>query len=126
MDEFVLCRKIEESLRKRSTTECLAWCSENRVSLRKLKVVQRLPLDFLHLLCQSTLEFDLRLQQFVELVREGRRKDAMMHSKKFLAPYQGTHFSQIQAAAGLLAMVPTTHHSRYKVRARGIVWSCRP
>jgi len=38
VDVFVQCARIEASLRRGSTTECLAWCSENRNTLRKSKV----------------------------------------------------------------------------------------
>ena len=38
VDVFVQCAKIEASLRRGSTTECLAWCVENKNTLRKNKV----------------------------------------------------------------------------------------
>ena len=38
LDVFVRCQKIEESLRKRSTQECLAWCFEHRPMMRKTNV----------------------------------------------------------------------------------------
>ena len=38
VDAFVQCAKIEASLRRGSTTECLAWCVENKNTLRKNKV----------------------------------------------------------------------------------------
>jgi macrophage erythroblast attacher len=38
----------------------------------------------------------------------------MAHSKRFLAPHAETHFLDIQRAAGLLAIVPTTTVNRYK------------
>jgi len=38
VDVFVQCARIETSLKRGSTTECLAWCSENRNTLRKIKV----------------------------------------------------------------------------------------
>ncbi|KAA8915080.1 CTLH/CRA C-terminal to lish motif domain-containing protein [Sphaerosporella brunnea] len=96
---FSGCMRIEKSLRNRNTQEALAWCLENKAALRKMK---------------STLEFELRLQQYVELVRAKRHKDAMAHSKRFLAPHAETHFADIQKAAGLLAMVPETSVGRYK------------
>jgi hypothetical protein len=39
----------------------------------------------------------------------------MAHSKKFLAPHAEAHFKDIQKAAGLLAMVPSTNVERYQV-----------
>lgn len=38
VDVFVQCARIEASLKRGSTTECLAWCSENRNTLKKNKV----------------------------------------------------------------------------------------
>lgn len=55
-------REVENSLTKRETSKCLAWCHDNRSKLRKLK---------------STLEFNIRVQEFVELVRSDRRMDAV-------------------------------------------------
>ena len=120
MDVFVQCAKIEKSLREgKSTTECLAWCAENKQSLRKQKVWGQclVPIKYIHHAdaLQSTLEFELRLQQFIELVRSGRRKEATAHSKKFLAPHWDTHLNDIQRASGLLANPPNTPEPRYKV-----------
>jgi len=109
VDVFVQCSNIERSLRDgHSTAECLAWCIENKTSLRKQK---------------STLEFELRLQQFIELVREEKHKEAMTHSKKFLAPHSDTHFEQIRKAAGLLAILPSTQCPRYKALYSSSRWS---
>ena len=38
LDVFVQCHKIEESLRRRNTQECLAWCAEHRPMMRKISV----------------------------------------------------------------------------------------
>lgn len=61
-DIFMVSREVENSLTKRETSKCLAWCHDNRSKLRKLK---------------STLEFNIRVQEFVELVRSDRRMDAV-------------------------------------------------
>ncbi|KAI5790115.1 CTLH/CRA C-terminal to lish motif domain-containing protein [Geopyxis carbonaria] len=99
VDVFVQCAKIEQSLRRGNTAECLSWCAENKASLRKQK---------------STLEFELRQQQFIELVREGRKKEAIAHSKRFLASYADVHANDIYKVSGLLAILPTTQCARYK------------
>ncbi|KAF2638867.1 hypothetical protein P280DRAFT_470884 [Massarina eburnea CBS 473.64] len=60
VDAFVACHKIEQSLREeRSTTSALSWCKENAKELKKQG---------------SELEFELRLQQYIELVRQGHEK----------------------------------------------------
>ncbi len=38
LDVFVQCHAIEESLRRRSTAECLAWCAEHRPLMKKSNV----------------------------------------------------------------------------------------
>ena len=62
VDIFVVCQRVEEALTRHDTGPCLAWCYENRSKLRRLK---------------STLEFQLRLQDFIELVRLNRRVQAI-------------------------------------------------
>ena len=59
---FLVSREVERSLANRETAKCLAWCHDNRSKLRKLK---------------STMEFNLRIQEFVELVRNDQRMDAV-------------------------------------------------
>lgn len=39
VDVFVQCHRVEESLRKGDTAECLAWCSEHRPMMKKLDVI---------------------------------------------------------------------------------------
>lgn len=38
LDVFVQCHRVEESLRKGGTAECLAWCLEHRPMMKKLDV----------------------------------------------------------------------------------------
>lgn len=38
LDVFVRCHAVEESLRKGSTQECLAWCMEHKHMMKKAKV----------------------------------------------------------------------------------------
>lgn len=42
VDVFMGCRRIEQALRAESTAECLAWCQENKLALRKQKVRLRI------------------------------------------------------------------------------------
>jgi macrophage erythroblast attacher len=67
---------------------------------------------------QSELEFELRLQDFVDLMRNQKLNEAMNYAKKFLAPHKATHFNAIRQAAGLLAASSRSHlmeHPQYKV-----------
>ncbi|KAI5849453.1 CTLH/CRA C-terminal to lish motif domain-containing protein [Morchella snyderi] len=98
VDVFIQCSRIEASLRDGSVAECLAWCGENKSSLKKIN---------------STLEFELRMQQFIELVRDRRHREATAYSKKFLAPQGEKHLDDIMKAAALLAFMPTTKCQPY-------------
>lgn len=64
--------RISDALLRRHDCEpALAWCVANTSRLRRI---------------DSRLRFELRRQQFVELVREGHRARAMSHAAEFLAP----------------------------------------
>ncbi|KAA1472045.1 hypothetical protein DENSPDRAFT_838193 [Dentipellis sp. KUC8613] len=108
IDLFMDIRRIEDALGRHSCAEALAWCSENKSALRKLK---------------STLEFDLRLQEYIELARARKAQEAMAYSKKHLVPWQETHLAQIQQASALLAFPPTTACGPYKRLYDPIRWT---
>jgi macrophage erythroblast attacher len=60
-------------------------------------------------LLQSNLEFLLRFQQYVELVRTQTTEklvEAITHAKKYLIPYKDTYPREVHQAAGLLAFPP--------------------
>ncbi len=64
---------------------------------------------------QSTLEFDLRLQEYIELARARKTEEAIAYTKKHMIQWQETHLSQIRAASALLAFPPETTCGPYKV-----------
>lgn len=64
LDVFLVSREVEQNLAEKHVTKCLAWCHDNKSKLRKLK---------------STMEFNLRIQEFVELVKSDRRMDAVRY-----------------------------------------------
>ena len=67
---------------------------------------------------QYNLEFELRLQQYIEMIRTGDKKklvDAMLHAKKYLTPYMDTQGAEIRRAAGLLAFRQDTKAEPYRV-----------
>ncbi|EGN92895.1 hypothetical protein SERLA73DRAFT_190495 [Serpula lacrymans var. lacrymans S7.3] len=99
IDLFADIHRIEEALSRHSCTEALSWCSENKTALRKIK---------------STLEFELRLQEYIELARARKSSDAIIYSKKHLIAWQETHMKQILQASALLAMPPTTSCGQYR------------
>ncbi|KAF7325858.1 hypothetical protein MKEN_00436500 [Mycena kentingensis (nom. inval.)] len=99
IDLFADIKRIEAALAGHSCTEALAWCSENKSTLKKMK---------------CTLEFDLRLQEYIELTRASKRTEAIEYSRKHLVAWQDTHLEQIQQAVALLAFPPETAYGRYK------------
>jgi macrophage erythroblast attacher len=95
METFKSMNRIRKALENGSVTEALAWCQENKKELRKM---------------DSDLEFKLRYQQFVELIRSqdtARKLEAIVHAKKYLLPYRDTHPDEVSAICGLLVYAPT-------------------
>ncbi|KAI8052083.1 CTLH/CRA C-terminal to lish motif domain-containing protein [Syncephalis plumigaleata] len=68
---FDQAQMIAHSLTEKSTTEALKWCIDNKNGLRKIK---------------SVLEFKLRIQDFVELVRQQQMLDAIKYARTHFAP----------------------------------------
>jgi len=97
---FLTAREVEESLGRGELGKVLAWCHENRSRLRKLK---------------SSLEFQVRLQEYLEMVKGGQRLAAVKHAKKFLSTEaEEEHSLVVQQAMGLLAFPTTTSIQPYK------------
>ncbi|KAN0059632.1 GID complex subunit containing RING finger motif [Thecaphora frezii] len=72
---------------KPSCALALAWCSENKTMLRKIK---------------SPLEFDLRLQEYIELARirtPKSIKEAIAYLRRHLLPMQAASAASAKAAA---------------------------
>jgi len=68
---FLVAKDVEEALTRQDTSKCLAWCHDNKSKLRKMK---------------STLEFNVRLQEFIELVKKREKLEAVKHARKFMSP----------------------------------------
>ncbi|KAI0013632.1 protein FYV10 [Xylariaceae sp. FL0662B] len=95
VETFEQMSRIRKSLLNHSVTEALAWCmaGDTKKELRKM---------------DSNLEFMLRFQQYIELVRDESKKphEALAHAKKFLFPYQETYRDEVLRACGMLALPP--------------------
>lgn len=98
IDIFLTSREVEKSLSDHETSKCLMWCHDNKSKLRKLK---------------SNMEFNLRIQEFVELIRNDRRMDAIKHARKYFPSFEDEHLTAIQQAMALLAFPVNT--SKYFV-----------
>jgi len=99
IEVFLTAREVEASLGRGDVSACLAWCHENKSKLRKMK---------------STLEFNVRLQEFIELAKVGNKLEAVRHAKKHLASEEGSHLEVVQQAMGLLAFPLDTPLQPYR------------
>ncbi|KAJ5584071.1 uncharacterized protein N7459_003871 [Penicillium hispanicum] len=100
---FTQCQRVVESLRRGETKEALQWCGENKAALKK---------------SQHNLEFELRLQQYIEMVRRpdpSRKPEAILHARKYIAPYLDTQNGEVMQAAGMLVFNQETRAQPYKV-----------
>jgi macrophage erythroblast attacher len=91
VDEFEAVGRIGHSLRSEHRVDlAMAWCGENKQNLRKLQ--------------GNTLEYELRMQQYIEMVRTGdpeKLLEAALHARKHLTA-EGQSRNAIESA-GLLA-----------------------
>ncbi|XP_050534614.1 E3 ubiquitin-protein transferase MAEA [Daktulosphaira vitifoliae] len=99
IDLFMISREVELSLANHETNKCLAWCHDNRSKLRKL---------------HSTMEFNLRIQEFIELVRQDKRLDAVKHARKYISTFEDTRMDEVQQCMVLLAFPVDTEISPYR------------
>ncbi|TDZ24223.1 Protein FYV10 [Colletotrichum sidae] len=101
VETFVQMSRIQEALRGGSVTEALGWCQDNKKELRKM---------------DSNLEFMLRFQQYIELVRtqsQPKLLEAIAHAKKYLVPFKATYPDELRKAFGLLAYPPHAANAVY-------------
>ncbi|KAI4384015.1 hypothetical protein MLD38_009787 [Melastoma candidum] len=99
IDVFLEAKKVMDALQKKEVGPALAWCAENKSRLKKSK---------------SILEFQLRLQEFVELVRAENNMRAIAYARKYLAPWGATHMKELQRVLATLAFKSNTECATYK------------
>uniref|UniRef100_A0A6G1SLS1 E3 ubiquitin-protein transferase MAEA n=1 Tax=Aceria tosichella TaxID=561515 RepID=A0A6G1SLS1_9ACAR len=99
MELFMTARRVETSLEAGDTSKCLAWCHENKSKLRKLK---------------STLEFKLRQQEFIELIKKDRRSDAIFHCRKYLSNFEEPQRGEFEHMMALIALPLDTQIEPYR------------
>ncbi|KAE8770085.1 macrophage erythroblast attacher [Hordeum vulgare] len=100
IDVFLDAKRVIDSLRNKEIAPALAWCAENKSRLKKSK---------------SKLEFLLRLQEFVELVKAKNFLQAISYARKYLAPWGSTHMKELQRVTATLVFRSTTNCVSYKV-----------
>ncbi|KAF3578644.1 hypothetical protein DY000_02032655 [Brassica cretica] len=99
IDIFREAKKVIDALKRREVASALAWCADNKTRLKKSK---------------SKLEFQLRLQEFIELVRADSYKQAILYARKHLTPWGATHMNELQHVLATLAFKSTTECPKYK------------
>jgi hypothetical protein len=70
------------------------------------------------------LEFQLRLQEFIEFVRADNNLRAITYAKKYLAPWAATHMKELQRVIATLAFKRDTVCATYKVITGFLVCVC--
>lgn len=96
---FLVEKEIVESLKNKETSKCLSWCNENKSKLKKIN---------------SNLEFSLRQQEFIELVRSQRCVEAVHHARRHFVNLNSTQLIDVQKSMVLLAYVKSTDASTYQ------------
>ncbi|XP_077466291.1 E3 ubiquitin-protein transferase MAEA isoform X1 [Stigmatopora argus] len=123
IEMFLTAKEVEESLERQETVTCLAWCHDNKSRLRKMKEESQLCepacVDHHHSNGQdsevmSCLEFSLRIQEFIELIRQNKRMDAVRHARKHFSQAEGGQLDEVRQVMGMLAFPSDTHISPYK------------
>ncbi|CAH2241155.1 jg11605 [Pararge aegeria aegeria] len=99
VDIYAAAAEVETELSARRTGRCLQWCADNRSKLRKLN---------------STMEFKIRIQEFIELVRDDRRLEAVRYAKKHFSTYEDGQLDDIQHCMGMLAFPKDTDVEPYR------------
>ena len=75
------------------TSKCILWCTDNKSKLRRIN---------------SNIEFNLRVQEFVELVRKNLRTEAVLHARKYFPAFEKSQIKEICECMALLAYQPNT------------------
>ncbi len=90
-------RKVIASLQARDCSTALAWCQQNKRRLSK---------------AESTLEFHLHRQVFIEYARAGEKLRAIKYAQDWLS--NASHQEDVGAFMGLLVFAPDTPCQPYK------------
>ncbi|CAB3988064.1 macrophage erythroblast attacher-like [Paramuricea clavata] len=99
VDLFVTANRVEKALEDHNAAPCLTWCHEHKSRLRKLK---------------STLEFNVRTQEFIEFIRANERQEAVRYARKHFGSVDVVPPEELRKIMALLAFTPETVCDRYK------------
>eukprot|EP00762_Andalucia_godoyi_P001894 ANDGO_06104.mRNA.1 Protein fyv10 len=98
LDVFASLKHVLEDLRAGDCASALEWCAENRVRLRSI---------------HSRLELELRMQQFIELVRKAQVSAAVAHAKEYFPQFVDVDLHLIQSAMGLLVFAKLMRNAAF-------------
>lgn len=96
---FQTSREVEQDLANHNTTRCIAWCNDNKSKLKKIN---------------STIEFQLRVQEMVELIRSDKRLAAVKHAQKYFPAFEQDQLKEIRECMALLAFPVNTEIQKYQ------------
>ncbi|KAI5286532.1 GID complex subunit containing RING finger motif [Ascosphaera aggregata] len=103
-DTFESCNQIANKISKGDLSAALSWCSVNKDGLKRKKFTE--------------LVFQLRLQQYIEMIKEQDFNAARSHAAKFLDPVNAEKGEVVRQAAAMLVFGPNTQNEPYKVGFR--------
>ncbi|KAI4296478.1 hypothetical protein L6164_036434 [Bauhinia variegata] len=105
--QFLEMHQILQAMRVRNLQPALTWASANRE-----KLVQN----------GSNLELKLHTLQFVEVLQNGTRADALKYTRTYLAPFASLHKDEFQKLMGCLLYAGRIESSPYSELMNPIHW----
>ncbi|KAI5307988.1 GID complex subunit containing RING finger motif, partial [Ascosphaera atra] len=96
---FEQCNQVTSKLEVGELTAALQWCSENKLLLKKQR--------------KTELEFQLRLQQYIEFVKKRDLVRARKHAMQYLSPASSEQGELAKHAAAMLVFQPSTEKEPY-------------
>lgn len=99
LDIFQVTREVEKDLSQHNTAKLYMWCLDNKSKLRKIN---------------SSIEFSLRQQEFIELIRSDQRLQAVKHAQKYFPAFEQDQLNEIKKCMALLAFPIDTELEPYK------------
>ncbi|XP_018006816.1 E3 ubiquitin-protein transferase MAEA isoform X2 [Hyalella azteca] len=99
--------EVEQSLERRDVSKCLAWCHENKTKLKKLN---------------SSLEFNIRIQEFIDMIKRNERMSAVWHARKYFSAQDCKQLPSIPQCMALLAFPADTKIPEYQVLLSDSRW----
>jgi macrophage erythroblast attacher len=100
IEVFFSAKKVYDSLLRRETAEALKWCNDNKSRLKKL---------------ESSFEFEVRLQEYIEILRRGKLDEAIQYARAHLSSAtSGDSLKKVQQAMTLVLFVNNAETTPYK------------